>query len=69
MKCQRCHLDEDQPEHGLGGSTRGGQVKPVERDKDQGECVRKDQDEVQPGFRVFSEPSVELPDWALTGVT
>ena len=41
----------------------------MEREEDQGECVHKDQEDVQPGFRVLSEPSVELPDWALTGVT
>ena len=37
--------------------------------EDQGECIHKDQKDVQPGFRVFSQPSVELPDWALTGAT
>ena len=36
--------------------------------EDQGECIHKDQEDVQPGFRVLSQPSVELPDWALTGV-
>ena len=42
-------MDEDKPQHGLGGSTRGGQVKQVEGEEDQGECVHQDQENVQHG--------------------
>ena len=45
-----------------GGSTRGGQVKQVKGEEDQGECVHQDQENVQYGLRVFPEFSLELPN-------
>ena len=36
-----------------GGNTRGGQVKQVEGEEDQGKCVHQDQENVQHGLRVF----------------
>ena len=56
------NLYEDKLQHGLGGSTRSGQVKQVEGEEDQGECVHQDQENVQHGFRVFPESSLELPN-------
>ena len=60
-ECQCYPLDEDKPQHGLGGSTHGGQVKQVEEEEDQGEHVHQDQENVH-GFRVFAESSLELPN-------
>ena len=62
MKRQCYPLDEDKLQPGLGDSTHCGQVKQVEVEKDQGERVHQDQENVQHGFRVFPESSLELPN-------
>ena len=41
---------------------RGGQVKQMEGEEDQGERVHQDQENVQHGLRVFPESSLELPN-------
>ena len=49
-----------------GCSSSGGQVKQMEREKDQGEYIRmyvyQYQDDLEHGFEVFPEFSVELPN-------
>ena len=62
MERQCYPLDEDKPQHRLGGSMCGEQVKQVEGEEDQGEHVHQDQEKVQHGFRVFLESSLELPN-------
>ena len=44
------------------GSTHGGQVIKVEGEEDQGERVHQDPDNIQQGFRVFPESSLEIPN-------
>ena len=54
-ECQCNPLDEDKPQHGLGGggSTHGGQVKQVEGEEDEGKHVHQDQENVQDGFIAY----------------
>ena len=58
IECQCRPFDEDKPKHGLGGRTRGGQVKQVEVVEAHGECVHQDQEDVQHGSSGSSQSLV-----------